>query len=113
MAGTTTNSATITTGISLSGDDTLTNTTTGVVTNAGIAVYGTGANTPNTVVNAGSIGGTSAGVSLNSGGAVTNQTSGEISGAVGIVLSNYAGSVVNRGLAACRTYAHRRLMLES
>ncbi len=98
MSGTTiTNAVTVTTGISLPGDYTLTNTATGVITNDGVAVLGAPSSTPDTVVNAGSIGGTTAGVSLRSGGVVTNQAAGVVTGATGIAVAVYSGSILNQG----------------
>ena len=98
MSGTnTTNTGTIAVGFMLSGDTTFTNTESGFVTAAsGIAVDGKG--TSNTIINAGGIRGGDAGVSMVSGGAVTNQSTGTIQGTIGVELSVYCGTVINRGL---------------
>ena len=97
MSGTnTTNTGTIAVGFTLTGDTTFTNTESGFITASDIAVYGTG--TSNTVINAGGILGADAGVSMVSGGAVTNQSTGTIQGAIGVELAVYGGTVINRGL---------------
>ncbi len=96
MSGTTrTNSGTIAVGITLPGDYTLTNTATGVITNAGVAVAGAPASTANTVVNDGSISGTTAGISLGSGGVVSN--AGTVSGTDGVMIVGATATVANTG----------------
>ena len=99
MASTTINSGYIGAGITLPGDYTLSNTSTGTITNtAAAAILGSVGGLPDTVVNSGSIlGGTGAGITLLSGGTVTNQALATIGGAIGVGITGYAGTVINRG----------------
>lgn len=98
MSGTTiTNSGTIGLGETLTGDTTLLNQPTGLITSPDIGVLGIGA--PNVVVNEGDILGVETGISLIGGGAVTNQAAGTIVGltSIGIGISGGDGSVINHG----------------
>ncbi len=99
MSTTTINSGIIGSGITLPGDYTLSNTSSGTITNGAAAVLGVASALPDTVVNAGSIGGgTGAGITLLSGGMVTNTTLATISGAVGVGIAGGIGTVTNQGL---------------
>lgn len=100
MSGTTTIiSGTITTGIVLPGDSTLSIQSTGSISNTGNAVQGPFAGLPDVVVNEGRVAGSVYGVSLPSGGEVTN-TAGTISGEQRGVNFAGSGTVANTGTIA-------------
>ena len=101
MAGTTINSGSVGTGITLTSGEILSNTSTGTITGPTYGVFG-GPGGTYIVINAGSIGGgTASGVRLSAGGAITNQTGGIIAATGGtavtaVWISGAAGTVVNQ-----------------
>jgi hypothetical protein len=105
-AGAVTNSGVITGtthgGVAFGGGGTVTNQNGGTITGASFGVYIAGGSAAqNEVTNAGRIsasGTNSIGVNLGSGGAVTNQSGGTISGAgFGVDFSGGSGSATNAG----------------
>lgn len=98
MSGTTTTiSGTITTGIVLPADATLSITGTGLISNTGNAVQGPLSGLPDQVVNEGRVSGSVYGVTLPTGGGVTN-TGGTIAGDARGVNLGADGTVSNTGL---------------